>query len=249
MIFFHRVFKSFYHHQVFKDLSLHIKKSKITFIIGGSGAGKSVIIKHIIGLMQPDSGQVIVDHQDMSTLSLRELRCQRLKFGMLFQQAALFDSLNVLENVSFPLKEHLKNSKKNIKNKVLESLEQVNLIGKINQLPAELSAGERKRVALARAIVTNPKILLYDEPTTGMDPLMSEMIDELIVELSAKNSDLTSVIISHDLKAALEIADCIIMLYQGQVVFSGAPKIFRETDQPVVRQFFSGRADGPMEFL
>lgn len=250
MIQFHNVTKSFAGGQrVLDDLNLRIAKGKITFILGKSGEGKSVTIKHIVGLMKPNSGRVLVGGLDVTSMSESNLRLHRRKIGMLFQHAALFDSLTVGDNVMFPLREHSSMSITSMLQRVESVLTQVGLPNMQHRFPSELSTGEKKRVGLARALVMKPKIILYDEPTTGMDPLVSEMIDELIVKVARDDKELTSVVISHDLKAALATADEIIMLYKGRVALAGPPDIFSKSHDGVVRQFFAGRVEGPMEFL
>jgi phospholipid/cholesterol/gamma-HCH transport system ATP-binding protein len=249
MIKFSHVSKTFGTNRVLDDLSLHIPRGKISFIIGKSGEGKSVTIKHIMGLLKPDTGSINVDGEEITGLQKHELLEYRLKFGMLFQQAALFDSLTVGENVIFPLREHKSLPLTQMLQRVEEVLIQVGLPNIQHKFPGELSTGEKKRVGLARALVARPKVLLYDEPTTGMDPLVSEMIDELIVKVNKDEKDMTSVVISHDLKAALATAEHVIMLYKGKVALSGTPEEFRTTTDPVVRQFFSGKVEGPMEFF
>ena len=249
MIHFHGVTKSFGNHVVLNDLSLHIKKGQLTFIVGKSGEGKSVTIKHIMGLLKPDRGQVVVDGHDLTKMSENQIREQRKKFGMLFQHAALFDSMTVGENVLFPLKEHTKMPWSEMLETAESTLSRVGLPNIQHKYPSELSTGEKKRVGLARAPVNKPKILLYDEPTTGFDPLVCEMIDELIVKVNEDEKDLTSIVISHDLKATLATAQNIIMLYKGQVILSCGPETFRNTDNEIVRQFFSGKVEGPMEFF
>jgi phospholipid/cholesterol/gamma-HCH transport system ATP-binding protein len=249
MISFTGVTKAFGKHTVLDDLNLGIPAGKITFIIGKSGEGKSVSIKHIMGLMRPDKGRIVVDGEDITDFSIDELRNYRRKFGMLFQQAALFDSLTVGENVIFPLREHTKMGMTEMLQRVEEVLVQAGLPNIQHKYPPELSTGEKKRVGLARALVHRPKIILYDEPTTGMDPLVSEMIDELIVETSRQEKGLTSVVISHDLKAALATADNIVFLYKGKIALAGPPQAFRESKDAIIRQFFAGKVEGPMEFL
>ncbi len=249
MIEFKNVTKKFGPRTVLDHLNLFIPTGKITFIVGKSGEGKSVTIKHIMGLLKPTEGEIFIDGDDIVPFDHTQLMAHRLKFGMLFQHAALFDSLTVGENVIFPLREHTKMSLTDMLKRVEEVLMQVGLPNIQHKFPSELSTGEKKRVGLARALVNHPKIILYDEPTTGMDPLVSEMIDELIVNTSYTQKGITSIVISHDLKAALATADEIIMLYNGQVILNGSPKVFKETSDPIVRQFFSGRVDGPMEFL
>lgn len=249
MITFENVTKSFGRHTVLDHLNLRIPAGQITFIVGKSGEGKSVTIKHIMGLLHPDEGRIIVDGEDMTDFGNEQLRIYRRKFGMLFQQAALFDSLTCGENVLFPLKEHTNLSLPAMLERVEQVLVQVGLPNIQHKYPTELSTGEKKRVGLARALVTKPKVMLYDEPTTGMDPLVSEMIDELIVKLNQEEKEMTSVVISHDLKATLATAENIAMLYKGRVILFGRPDEFRKSTDPVVRQFFSGKVEGPMEFL
>lgn len=249
MIYFKNVRKAWGSHVVLDDLNLHIPRGKITFILGKSGEGKSVTIKHIMGLLKPDHGRIIVDDVDITDYNIDELRILRQKFGMLFQHAALFDSMTVGENVLFPLSEHTKMTLPAMLNRVEEVLEQSGLPNMQHKYPTELSTGEKKRVGLARALVTKPQIILYDEPTTGMDPLVCEMIDDLIVKLGKDEKDLTSVVISHDLKAALQCAHHIVFLYKGKIALKGSPDDFRASEDAVVRQFFAGKVEGPMEFF
>ncbi len=249
VIEFRNVTKTFGKHKVLDQLDLAIPRGKITFILGKSGEGKSVTIKHIMGLLKPTSGRVWVDGEDITDFDVRKLRDYRKKFGMLFQHAALFDSMTVGENVIFPLKEHVKIPLPVMLARVEEVLSRVGLPNMQHKYPTELSTGEKKRVGLARALVARPKIILYDEPTTGMDPLVSEMIDELIVKLGSEEQDLTSIVISHDLKAALATAENIVFLYKGKLALSGPPEAFKSTKDPVVRQFFAGKVEGPMEFF
>ncbi len=249
MIEFKQVRKVFGSRVVLDDLDIVVPPGKITFIIGKSGEGKSVTIKNLMGLMHPDRGQIIVDGEDITKLDEEQLRFYRRKFGMLFQNAALFDSMTVGENVIFPLREHTRLPLPAMLERVEEVLALIGLPGIQHKFPTELSTGEKKRVGLARALVTKPKYILYDEPTTGMDPLVSEMIDGLIVQINRDVPDVSSIVISHDLKAALATAENIVMLYQGKVALAGPPDAFRKTKDPVVRQFFSGSVEGPMEFL
>lgn len=249
MVIFENVTKVFGTYKVLDDLNLHIPRGKITVIVGKSGEGKSVTIKHIMGLLKPTSGRVIVDGEDITNFDRDQLREYRKKFGMLFQHAALFDSLTVGENVMFPLREHTKMSLPQMLERAEEVLTRTGLPNIQHRFPSELSTGEMKRVGLARALVHRPKVILYDEPTTGMDPLVSEMIDELIMKVNREEGDLTSIVISHDLKAALETAENVIMLYKGKVQQAGTPESFRSSKDPVIRQFFSGSVEGPMEFL
>ncbi len=249
MIYFKGVTKVFGSFKVLDNLNLHIPKGKITVILGKSGEGKSVTIKHIMGLLKPTEGRIEVDGEDITDFGPAELEHYRKKFGMLFQHAALFDSMSVGENVTFPLREHTRMSEKDMLEKAEFVLTQAGLPGIQHKFPPELSTGEKKRVGLARALVHGPKVILYDEPTTGMDPLVSDMIDNLIVKVGSDNPDLTSVVISHDLKAALEIAENLVMLYKGKVQQAGTPDDFRNSKDPIIRQFFAGRVEGPMEFF
>jgi len=249
MIQFHNVSKAFGKKVVLDHLNLDIPQGKITFILGKSGEGKSVTIKHIMGLLHPDHGEILVDGENIVEYDELTLRKYRQQFGMLFQHAALFDSLTVGDNVIFPLKEHTKQSLTQMLERVEEVLTQVGLPNMQHKYPTELSTGEKKRVGLARALVAKPKYLLYDEPTTGMDPIVSEMIDELIVQMNHEEKDMTSIVISHDLKAALATGEYVIFLYKGKVALAGTPNDFRTSKDPVVRQFFSGKVEGPMEFL
>jgi phospholipid/cholesterol/gamma-HCH transport system ATP-binding protein len=249
IIEFKHITKRFGARAVLDDLNLDIPRGKITFIVGKSGEGKSVTIKHIMGLLKPDSGRIVVNGEDITDLDHESLRQYRKKFGMLFQHAALFDSMTIGQNVTFPLKEHTDMPLPEILKRVEEVLTEVGLPNMQHKYPTELSTGEKKRVGLARALVARPEIILYDEPTTGMDPLVSEMIDELIVQVNREIKGITSIVISHDLKAALATAEYIVFLYKGKVALAGSPQDFKNTRDPVVRQFFSGKVEGPMEFL
>ena len=249
MIKFENVTKQFGDFKVLDNLNLEIPRGKITVIIGKSGEGKSVTIKHIMGLLKPTKGRVIVDDEDITDFQIGDLKRVRMKIGMLFQHAALFDSMTVFENIGFPIVEHESIAPSELKERIEEALDMVGLPGTEQKFPPELSTGEKKRVGLARALIHRPKIILYDEPTTGMDPLVSEMIDNLIVDVSKRNPDLTSVVISHDLKAALDISEYAVMLYKGKVQLAATPDEFRRTRDPVIRQFFSGKVEGPMEFM
>ena len=231
-----KVNKSFNSQKVLDDLDLNIDSERITVIIGQSGGGKSVLIKHIIGLIRPDSGQIIIDGVDITNLNDKELNEVRKKFGMLFQDAALFDSMTVGENVSFPLKEHTKLSTKEINKIVDDKLNLVGLDNVTNKMPSELSGGMRKRVGLARAIALDPKIVLFDEPTTGLDPIMRESIDKLIVA-TQKRTKATFVVISHDIESTFMIAHKVAMLYQGNIIAVGTPDEIRSSSNHFVRRF------------
>jgi phospholipid/cholesterol/gamma-HCH transport system ATP-binding protein len=222
--------------KVLKGVSLDFPVGKLTYILGGSGAGKSVMLKHILGLLQPDSGKIWVGDQDMSQVRGREMGKVRLKFGMLFQNSALFDDMTVYENVAFPLREHTKMTETEIEASVKKTLSLLGMTTGLDKLPNELSGGMRKRVGLARAIIREPAILLYDEPTTGLDPVTRTTVDELIETLK-RELKLTSIVISHDIPSALLLADCIAFLYQGEIVFFGNPSEFRQSQHPAIQAF------------
>jgi len=240
--------KSFNNAKVLDNLNLIINSGEIIVIIGRSGCGKSVLLKHIIGLMKPDMGQVIVDGNDMTRLEEYHMDKIRLSFGMLFQGAALFDSMTVGENVGFTLKEHTSMAEKDIQKKVANSLELVGLEGIEGRMPSELSGGMKKRVGLARAICNDPKIILYDEPTTGLDPIMADAINDLIIDLNNKLK-VTSIVVTHDMVSALKIADRIAMLYKGRIITISVPDEIKNTKDPVVKQFITGAAKGPITDL
>ena len=242
------VHKSFGKQKVLNGLNLEIEDGKTTVIIGKSGGGKSVLLKHIIGLLKPDKGQVLVDDVDITKLDDRGLNETRKKFGMLFQEAALFDSMTVGENVAFPLREHTKLSDAEIRDIVADRLRAVGLSGAEGKMPSELSGGMKKRVGLARAIALQPRIVLFDEPTTGLDPVMTEAINQLIME-TQKNFHLTCVVISHDLGSIFKISDTIAMLYEGEIIEYGTPEEIKASRNPVTVQFLSGSIEGPMNIM
>jgi len=242
------VHKSFGSQKVLNGLSLDIEAGKTTVVIGKSGGGKSVLLKHIIGLLKPDSGKIIVDGDDISRMNDRQLNEVRKKFGMLFQEAALFDSMNVGENVAFPLREHTKMKNREIMRIVGEKLGAVGLAGVEAKMPSELSGGMRKRVGLARAIAMQPAIVLFDEPTTGLDPIMTEAVNELIMN-TQKNFDLTCVVISHDVRSIFKVGHKIAMLYEGQIVESGTPEEIQDSENPVLKQFLAGDLEGPISVV
>ena len=242
------VHKSFGKQKVLDGLNLKIEENCTTVIIGRSGGGKSVLLKHIIGLIRPDQGQVLVDGIDITKLKEKKLNEVRKKFGMLFQEGALFDSMNVGENVAFPLIEHTKMKEKEIKRVVSDRLRAVGLSGVEAKMPSELSGGMRKRVALARAIALDPEIVMFDEPTTGLDPVLSQAINELIIE-TQKNLNLTCVVISHDLDSIFKIAHKIALLYEGKIIEYGTPESIRQSKDPVLVQFLSGSIQGPIQIM
>jgi phospholipid/cholesterol/gamma-HCH transport system ATP-binding protein len=238
------LWKSFNGNQVLKGVNLQIMPGTTEVVLGGSGSGKTVLMKHVMGLFKPDHGQVIVDGEDITSMDRQQLSRFRTRMGMVFQSSALFDSLTVFENVAFALREHTKLSEKEIERRVKEKLGVVELFGVEQKYPAELSGGMRKRVALARAIVREPKIVLYDEPTTGLDPLTTESVDEMIIGARQKLG-VTSMVISHDIGSAFHVADHIAMLHDGRIVEDGTPEKVRNTHEPHTRHFLAtwfGRA-------
>lgn len=239
------VCKSFAGHKVLDNLNLTINSGETIVIIGRSGCGKSVLLKHIIGLLKPDSGHVLIDGKDITRMDEKELNEVRMKFGMLFQGAALFDSLSILENVGFAMLEHTNATKEDVDKSVKECLALVGLKDIEQKKPAELSGGMRKRVGLARAILVRPQIMLYDEPTTGVDPIMGDAINDLIVKLHTK-LNVTSIAVTHDMTSAYKIASRIAMLYNGKIVADGTPDQIKNSNNPVVKQFITGAATGPI---
>lgn len=237
--------KAFEDHVVLDNVNLTLQDGETIVVIGRSGTGKSVLLKHIIGILKPDMGQVVIDGEDITRLDENELNVLRLKFGMLFQGAALFDSLNVRDNVAFNLTEHTKTDENAINKRVAECLEMVGLHGIEDLRISELSGGMKKRVGLARAICMNPKIILYDEPTTGVDPIGADAINELIKELQGKLKTL-AVVVTHDMVSAYKVADRIAMLYKGKIIEVGTPEEIKNTRNAVVRQFITGAAAGPI---
>ena len=239
------LYKAFGPKKVLQGANLEIHKGESMVVLGGSGTGKSVLIKCIIGILKADAGEVYVAGQEVISMKEFQLNEMRKKFGMLFQGGALFDSLSVWENVGFGLKQHSRLSDKEIKERAVEKLKLVGLFNVENLRTSELSGGMMKRVSLARAICMEPEILLYDEPTTGLDPIMADVINELIIHLK-KTIKVTSIAITHDMVSAYKIADKIAMLYKGKIVEVGTPDEIRASKNEVVQQFIHGRAEGPI---
>lgn len=237
--------KSFKGLRVLDHLDLTVPEGKITVIMGPTGTGKSVLLKHVLGLIKPDSGQILFNGQDLVAMNDEELNQIRKNFGVLFQDSALFDSMTVGENVGFPFVMHTDLSEEQIAKEVASLLREVGLAGIEAMMPAQLSGGMRKRVGLARALAMNPKVILFDEPTTGLDPVMTTAINTLIREIQAK-SHATSLVISHDIHGAFGLADYMAMLYEGRIAYHGTPEQFRNVDDPLVRQFIEGRMEGPI---
>jgi len=237
--------KSFGSKAVLRGIDLDVSRGESVVIVGGSGTGKSVTLKHIIGLMHPDSGHVFVDGHDLCCLGVYELNRLRRRFGMSFQEGALFDSMNVFENIAFPLRRHTKMTESEIRDRVHECLELVHLDGVDQKRTSELSGGMRRRVGFARAISLSPEILLFDEPTTGLDPVISDVVADLIVEMD-HTLNTTTVTITHDMKVAFKIADRVAMIHEGRIIANGTPDEFCASDDPGVQQFIAGRAKGPL---
>jgi len=237
--------KNFNSHKVLDELNLKINTGETCVVIGRSGCGKSVLLKHIIGILKPDKGKIFINDQEVTNLNEEELNGVRMKIGMVFQGGALFDSLTVAENVGFSFIEHGHLSRKELLERAEEALCLVDLCGIGNLMPSELSGGMKKRVALARAICIKPQIILYDEPTTGVDPITADSINELIKNLHDKLK-VTSVVVTHDMKSAYKVGDRIAMLYQGKIIAEGSPEEIQNTEHPVVHQFINGLSKGPI---
>jgi phospholipid/cholesterol/gamma-HCH transport system ATP-binding protein len=233
-----KLVKSFGGTPVLTGLDLDVKEGTTCVILGGSGSGKTVLMKHIIGLLKPDSGQVLVEGEDVVPVVERGLERVRRKFGMVFQGSALFDSMTVFENVAFPLREHTRLSEAEIRQRVADKLGLVGLRGIESRYPADLSGGMRKRVGLARAIVRDPKIVLYDEPTTGLDPITTDYVDDMILTAKQKLG-VTSLVISHDVASSFKVADQIAFLSEGKIVAHAPPAELRRSQHPVVKLFLS----------
>lgn len=236
MIQIKNLWKSFEGKQVLKGLDLHIPRGDTLVIMGRSGCGKSLLLKLVTGLMQPDAGEILVDGEEISGLKFKELNHMRRKFGLLFQSAALFDSMSVEENVGFMLAQHTKLSRAQIREIVIEKLHLVDLDGTEHLRPAELSGGMRKRVGLARAIAFDPEVILYDEPTTGLDPVTCVEINRLIQSLHEK-LEVTSVVVTHDMDSAFTVATRMAMIHSGKIVAFGHPNEMLENDDPILQQF------------
>lgn len=248
MITFKHVHKSFGPQKVLDDVSLEIPNGQTTVIIGPSGTGKSVFIKLLVGLLKPDQGEIFIEDQEISKLPDRDLYEVRKKFGMLFQDGALFDSMNVADNIAFPLRQHTRKTEKEILSVVRSKLAQVGLPNVEHKFPGELSGGMRKRVGIARALALEPKYVLFDEPNSGLDPVMSDAIDKLILRMQ-QELGLTFIVISHDLEGTFQIADRIAMLYKSKLIAAGPANEVRNTDNPIIKQFFSRSAEGPIQVV
>ena len=239
------LYKSFNSREVLRGVNLKVEEGQALALIGGSGKGKSVLIKLIIGLMKPDRGKIVIDNLDISKLRGRLLKQLKERFGIVFQGGALFDSLTVFDNVAFPLREKTRMKASEIRETVLQELARVGLAGEENKYPAEISGGMKKRVALARCLVMNPEIVLFDEPTTGLDPLIGKAIHKLIRECQ-KNLNFTAIIVTHEIPEIFPMVDRVAMLYEGKIIFAGTPEEINTSADPVIHQFIHGELEGPI---
>jgi phospholipid/cholesterol/gamma-HCH transport system ATP-binding protein len=235
------VHRAFGHQRVLRGVSVDFPTGKTTVVLGPSGCGKSVMLKHIVGLLRPDQGEVFFEGQRIDQLRESKLGEIRMQIGFLFQMGALFDSMSVRDNVGFPLTEHTRMSGAEVDRRVVRVLKMVGLQDAGAKMPADLSGGQRKRIALARAIVLEPKVILYDEPTTGLDPIRSDVINELIIKLQ-REMRITSIVVTHDLVSAFKVADFMVMMHEGRILFQGSPQELKASDDPVVQRFLRGEA-------
>jgi len=227
--------------EILRGVSIEVQEGETLVLLGKSGGGKSVFLRHLIGLMHPISGSIIFEGQEITSLSEREMEPVRRKIGMLFQDGALFDSMDVFDNVAFPLRERGEKSPSVVSEKVAQALTMVNMTGHEHKMPVNLSGGMRKRVALARAIISPPDVILYDEPTAGLDPIVSDSINRLIRHLQ-RQLHVTSLVVTHDMVSCYHIADRVALLNEGRIYFLGTPAELRETKDPVIRDFVDGRS-------
>lgn len=246
MISFRNVQKAFGDKTVLRRVSFDVHSGEVFFIIGASGVGKSVLIKHLIGLLYPDAGEIWLDDEEVSRFDEKQMYAVRKKCAMVFQHSTLFDSMTCAENVALPLRKHKQLAQRAALEEAHRRLEQVHMAEFAQRYPAELGDGMRKRVAIARALTLDPRYVLFDEPTTSLDPVSARRVDTLIRELS-DSLGVTSIVVSHDLSSIFGIADRIVMLYKGEVRLLGTPAEFRASDDAIVQQFIHGRAEGPME--
>jgi phospholipid/cholesterol/gamma-HCH transport system ATP-binding protein len=246
MIEFIDLYKSFGDKPVLEGVSITVTDSEVFFIVGQSGVGKSVLIKHLVGLLRPDRGQILLDGEDITFLTEKQFYRVRMKCGMVFQHSTLFDSMTILENVALPLRKHKRISTKNAREAAMRRLADVHMEEFAGRYPAEFGDGMRKRVAIARTLMLEPRYVLFDEPTTSLDPISARRVDHLIRELSDRLG-VTSIVVSHDLTSIFSIPDRIAMLYKGKVQLLGTQDDFRSTRDPIVQQFINGEAEGPME--
>lgn len=246
MIEFKGIRKAFGPKQVLDGVSIDVDTGEILFIIGQSGVGKSVLVKHLVGLLRPDEGRVLLDGEDITDLSEKEFFRVRMKCAMVFQNSTLFDSMTLLDNVALPIRKHKGLSERKARAEALEKLDLVGMREEAERYPADFGDGMRKKVAIARALTLDPEYVIFDEPTTGLDPISALIVDRMIRDLSDRLG-VTSIVVSHDLRSIFTVADRIAMLYKGRIQLDGKPAVFRNTSDPIVQQFISGSPDGPME--
>lgn len=246
MIRFTDIHKRFGTRQVLDGVSLTVDTGEVLYIIGSSGAGKSVLVKHLVGLLRPDSGKIELGHRDITWLSEHEFYEVRMQCAMVFQSSTLFDAMSVVDNVALPIRKHKKVSATQSRAMAMDKLDLVGMRHAADYSPADLGDGLKKRVAIARALTLDPTYVIFDEPTTGLDPLAALQVDELIRTLK-RDAGVTSIVVSHDLRSIFTVADRIAMIYQGKVRIDGSPESVRTTSDPIVRQFIEGRPEGPME--
>ncbi|TXD43649.1 ATP-binding cassette domain-containing protein [Lujinxingia vulgaris] len=243
---FRDIYKSFGNNHVLRGVSVTVQSGQVFFVIGQSGAGKSVLVKHLVGLIRPDQGRVLLDGVDVTDFKEKEFFPIRKRCAMVFQNSTLFDSMTLQENVALPIRKHLGVTVEEAGEMALEKLKLVGMQRHADRFPADFGDGMRKKVAIARALTLDPEFVIFDEPTTGIDPISAAMVDKLIRHLSDALG-VTSIVISHDLRSIFGIADRIAMLYKGKLILDGSQQAFKESDNPIVQQFIKGLPDGPME--
>jgi len=233
--------------EVLRGVDLEVRREEVIALIGSSGVGKSVLLKHVVGLVRPDRGRVLIDGEDITAARGRRLEALRRRFGFLFQGGALFDSLTVFDNVALPLREKTRLSEEEIRHRVISTLREVGLHDVEGKYPAELSGSMKKRVALARAIIMEPEIMLFDEPTTGLDPIIAKAVNALIKDMH-RRLRFTGIIVSHDVPEVFELVDRVAMLHEGRIIAVGTPEEIENSEDPIVRQFVRGELEGPIEY-
>lgn len=243
---FKKIYKSFGDKQVLAGVDLVVEPGEVFFIIGQSGAGKSVLVKHLVGLIRPDSGRIFLDDVDITDYAEKQMYDVRKRCAMVFQNSTLFDSMTLLENVALPIRKHKAVSKSEANALAVEKLKLVGMAEYSDRYPADFGDGMRKKVAIARALTLDPEFVIFDEPTTGIDPISAAMVDKLIRHL-ADHHGVTSIVISHDLRSIFGIADRIAMLYKGQIILDGTRDVFKSSTDPIVQQFITGNPEGPMD--
>lgn len=246
MIEFQDIHKRFGPKVVLDGVSLTVQAGEIFFVVGQSGAGKSVLVKHLIGLLRPDKGKIFVDGQEVTHLSEKALYPLRKRMAMVFQNSTLFDSMTLLDNVALPIRKHRKVNQEKARKMAMEKLALVRMEKEAHRYPADFGDGMRKKVAIARALTLDPEFIIFDEPTTGIDPISANMIDRMIKQLSEEHQ-VTSIVISHDLRSIFGISDRIAMLYKGKLLLKGTPQDFKQSQDPIIQQFFQGLPEGPMD--